>query len=281
MSASRPNFTGNYVNWLSMTYVEDRESVEHLSSFLLRDKPIYTLCWCVHDKDVDEHGELKKVHRHAVVRLPFAKSRSAFAKCFAIRERMCEPCTAGQECEDLDSAFLYLIHADAKSQSEGKFQYPLEAIKGPWADYARERIRFILDKRNRYQRDESRDFLRILDFIDSQKSLSMTELSKWCALNGLWATFRRSGSIVRDVLREHNDAVYAQKRVIQSKVDNLNEVLAEQSSLNALRQLERLLSQAGVPNAELQAETARKAEVLEIKRRKLVDMELLKSIKNA
>lgn len=281
MAYRRKNLSGSYINWVSLTYVEDRERIEHLASFLLSDKPIYTVCWCVHDKDErEEDGTFKKPHCQAVIRLPSAKTKTAFSRCFAIRERMFEPCSVGEECEDLDGALLYLIHADEKSRSLGKYQYSLDDIKGPWAPYARERIQYLLSRpKNRHDGDESADFLKILKFIEHSENLTMTNLSRWCAGNGLWAPFRRSSSIVKEILKEHNDAWYGRKRATEAEVDARMEMFTEQTTLNALRHLSSLLAQCDRPNEELQADINRREQAYEIKKRKLVDMEMLRQIK--
>lgn len=267
-----------YINFLTLTYVEDRERIEHLSSLVMTGQ--FKVCWIIHDKDVLKDGTPDKSHCHAVVHLNNAMTKSAFSQNFAIRERMIQPCRKGDEIEDLDSAFLYLIHADKKSRSEGKYQYNPSLIKGPMADYARERISKLLNKKKDGVQKEAESFLDIQCFIESSMHLSMSELSRWCAQNGHWACFRRSSSIIRDILREHNsylDSIAATKDFYeyeeQLRVSHDKDSLYQELGIRALRTLNTLLHEAGKPSLKLidQIEDSEKA--LEItKRQKLVDI---------
>lgn len=279
MSKSDIN-SGRFLNWRTLTYPDDRERVEHLFSLVAYGYS--NVCWAVHDMDTDKNGQLEKPHCHAVIHLPNSKTRSAFAQCFAIRERMVIPVTKGDDIESLDQALLYLIHADNRSRVAGKYQYPLSVIKGPWAAYARSRIQELLSSTK--QKDESTSYLSILDFVDNSLYLSMTELSRWAASHGLWSVFRRSSSILRDVLREHNTEL--DRLQVRRDMETLEERLAERNQIEALyeavgmrtlRALDGMLEQAGRPSLKLKSHIAYVDEVIH-KSRGQVNVELIKSI---
>lgn len=275
-----------HVNYLTLTYVEDRERVEHLASMLLKCQQ--RVCWIIHDKDTLKDGTPDKPHCHCVIHLDYAMSVTAFSQNFAIRDRMVRPCKKGDEIEDLDGALLYLIHADRKSRSEGKFQYNPSLIRGPMASYARERIVELFNRSKDSHQKEADSFLEIQCFIESSLHLSMTELSRWAAQNGHWACFRRSSSIIRDILREHNDYL-AQLAIVkerqeyetQLRINNDKDVLYKELGVRALRTLNTLLHEAGRPSLKLLDDIEKGERALEQfkeTKRKAVDMELLKSI---
>lgn len=190
------------VNFLTLTYVEDRERIEHLASLVMTGQ--YKVCWIVHDKDILKDGTPDKPHCHAVIHLNNAMTKSAFSQNYAIRERMIQECRKGDEIEDLDLALLYMIHADKKSRDQGKFPYDPKFIKGPMSDFARERIIALLNKKKNTAQKEADSFLDIQCYIESSMYVTMTDLSRWAAQNGHWACFRRSSGIIRDIIKEHN-----------------------------------------------------------------------------
>lgn len=278
------NMKSRSVNFLTLTYVEDRERVEHLSSLVMTGQ--YKVCWLIHDKDVLEDGTHDKPHCHSVVHLNNAMTKSAFSQNFSIRERMIQECRKGDEIEDLDSAFLYLIHADKKSRDKCKYQYDPQLIKGPMADYARERIKALLNKKKNSEQKEADSFLDILTFIESSMYVTMTELSRWTAQNGYWACFRRSSGIIRDIIKEHNaylDKLAAEHDMVQWQKDLEQrhdiESVYEAIGYRALRQLDLLLEQAGRPSLKLKHQISYVEKLVENKyTRGTVNVQLIKEM---
>lgn len=272
------------VNFLSLTYVEDRERIEHLASLVMTGQ--YKVCWIVHDKDVLEDGTSDKSHCHAVVHLNNAMTKSAFSQNFSIRERMIQECRKGDEIEDLDSAFLYMIHADKKSRDKGKYQYDPQLIKGPMADYARERIKALLNKKKNSEQKEAESFLDIQCYIESSMYVTMTDLSRWAAQNGHWSCFRRSSSIIRDIIKEHNaylDKLAADRDKARWQLEleerRDTESVYEAIGFRALRQLDLLLTQAGRPSLKLKQQISNVEQLVENpSSRGKVNVELIKEM---
>lgn len=273
-----------FVNFLTLTYVEDRERIVHLASLVMTGQ--YKVCWIIHDKDVLEDGTPDKPHCHAVVHLDNAMTKSAFSQNFAIRDRMIQVCRKGDEIEDLDSAFLYMIHADKKSRDKGKHQYDPQLIKGPMANYARERIKAILGKKKNAEQKEADSFLDIQCYIESSMYVTMTDLSRWAAQNGHWSCFRRSSGIIRDIIKEHNaylDKLAAERDKakwqddLQERRDT--ESVYEAIGYRALRQLDLLLAQAGRPSLKLKQQIANVEQLVENpSTRGKVNVELIKEM---
>lgn len=274
--------SGRHVNFLTLTYVEDRERVEHLAQLLLSGQS--HLCWCVHDNDTLENGSSDKVHCHAIVHLDNAMTISAFSSRYHIRERMIQPCRKGDEIGDLDSALLYMIHADRKSRSEHKYQYPLSSIKGPWASYARSRITELFNKSSNSAQKEADSFLTIQAYIEGSLYVTMSDVSRWAASNGHWAAFRRSSSIVRDIIKEHNAYLdkLQQKRDYEALGEQLQirrdiESVYEAIGIRALKSLDLMLAQVGRPSMKLRNQISYVEEVVE-KSKGQVNVDLIKEM---
>lgn len=271
-----------HTNFLSLTYVEDRERIEHLASLVMTGH--YNVCWCVHDKDLLQDGNPDKVHCHTVVHLQNGMSVSAFSKNFSIRERMVQKCKKGESIGDLDAALLYLIHADLDSRLAKKYQYPLSSIKGPMAGYARSRIMELLNKKKSNELKEADSFLTIQAYIEGSLYVTMSDVSRWAASNGHWAAFRRSSSIVRDIIKEHNAYLdkLQQKRDYEALGEQLKvrrdiESVYEAIGMRALKSLDLLLSQAGRPSVKLQSQIRYVEEVVE-KSKGQVNVEIIKEM---
>lgn len=256
------------VNFLTLTYVEDRERIEHLASLVMTGQ--YKVCWIIHDKDLLEDGAPDKPHCHALVHLSNAMSKPAFSQNFSIRERMIQPCRKGDEIEDLDSAFLYMIHADKKSRSQGKHPYDPQLIMGPMAGFARERIKALLGKKKNSEQKEAESFLDIQCYIESSMYVTMTDLSRWAAQNGHWSCFRRSSGIIRDIIKEHNS--YLDKLAVERDKVRWQEDLEDRRNIEsvyeaigfrALRQLDLLLTQAGRPSLKLKQQISNVEQLVE------------------
>ena len=137
--------------------------------------------YILHDKDVDENGELKKPHIHWVGRLKAARYLSALADDLGIAENMIE------RCRSFDAFIRYLIHAD----DPDKFHYPLEAVIST----------FPINKF--FRDDEEIQAGRLADYIIDARCSSMSNAVRWALKNGCWGTLRRAGSIWSAVISEN------------------------------------------------------------------------------
>lgn len=280
----RRNTSKRFTSFLTLTYVEDRERVEHLASLLKAGN--LQVAWAVHDKDIKEDGSLDKPHCHCVVHLRSAVTLSAFAKRYALNPAHVQICGRGEDTEDEDSVndckglFVYLIHGDRKSKAQGKYQYPLSVIKGPWATFACD----WLQNKSKFRQDEEKDsFLQILDWIDGQGIISTADLCRWSASHGHYGALRRNQSLFRQILKEHNDDVrFAyQQRDYQAWVETETERRALRKQENehlrrssALRYAKSLIDAAGGDSSSYDALI--KQEQTDLK--KVVDMDLIRAM---
>lgn len=144
----------------------------------------------LHDKDVDDNGEVKKAHWHVVIKL-LSKNpiwSSALAKELGIEEKFIE------KPRSLENALLYLIHYN----DSNKTQYNIEEVFGPLKKVIAETI-------NKNEKTEGEKVAELINYIKEHKGrIRITEFASFCAENGYWAEFRRSGSIFCKIIEEHN-----------------------------------------------------------------------------
>ena len=159
----------------------------------------YDYAGIIHDKDTwteedekknPEHkqGELKKEHIHIVLRTPNATWNTALCKELGIEEKFCE------QAKNIDNALQYLVHYN----DTDKTLYSIDDVFGPMRTKLKESI-------NKNEKSEGEKVVELIEFIRSYEGkLTITEFATYCAMNGYWAEFRRSGAIFCKIIEEHN-----------------------------------------------------------------------------
>lgn len=151
-------------------------------------KTSYDYALILHNKDTNEDGELKKDHYHVVIRFNQPKWNTALAKELSIELNFI------QEVRKFENALQYLIHYNDKD----KAQYSIDNVHGTLKTKLTESI-------NKIEKSEGEKVTELLTYITEKKGiLTITEFAHFCATNGYWAEFRRSGSIFCKIIEEHN-----------------------------------------------------------------------------
>lgn len=154
-------------------------------------KHTYDYAAILHDKDIDEEGNLKKPHWHVVLRFQQATWSSAICKNLEIEHNFIE------DVKKFDNAMLYLLHYNDMD----KHQYDVCDVFGNLSCKLVEII-------NKGEKSEGEKVVELIEFIENCGSkLSIKEFSKFCATNGYWAEFRRSGAIFCRMIDEHNEEI--------------------------------------------------------------------------
>lgn len=147
--------------------------------------------WTAEDeKKNPEHkqGELKKEHIHIVLRTPNATWNTAICKELGLEEKFCE------QVKNIDRALQYLLHYNEPD----KTQYSIDDVYGGLRTKLIESI-----KKN--EKSEGEKVVELLEYIEKYEGhLTITEFAKYCAMNGYWAEFRRSGAIFCKIIDESN-----------------------------------------------------------------------------
>lgn len=159
----------------------------------------YDYCSILHDRDTftkqDEEinpdhkaGKPKKAHWHIVLKFKDAVWNTALAKDLGIEEKFIE------KAKNLDRALAYLLHY----YDTDKEQYCIEEVDGP----LQVRLHEILNKE---EKTEGEKVGELIEWITSRESrITVTEFARYCAVNGFWSEFRRSGAIFCKIIDEHN-----------------------------------------------------------------------------
>ena len=164
------------------------EDLTHLNALNIIIESGFKYIYILHDKDSDEHGELKKKHWHVVLQFKNARYISGIAKQLKITENYILPCDHFQD------ALYYLLHLNQPS----KYQYSLEECVGNLVGQFKD----FLD---RDSKSECEKVLDILDYIDNTCGYcSYTSLVRYCADVGSFDVLRRSGIVLVRCIDEHN-----------------------------------------------------------------------------
>lgn len=185
MENFKPHLRGNVI-WESIysieTYPEsDNRQFDVILSRLNKSFPEARVCYAKHDHDVKDDGTPVKTHFEILFKFPRSKSINVVA------EKLEVPVSWIEWKRDWILSVRYLIHAD---QPE-KFQYdPAIVHCSDYRDYSFLEMEHI-DK-------ESDHIAMLFDFKDSHVTCTMKDLQDFALQNGLWATFRRNYSILKD-----------------------------------------------------------------------------------
>lgn len=178
-----------------LLYPDNESHVEALAKI----SKSYDYAAVQHDKDTwteedekknPEHrtGELKKAHIHVVIRTSNATWNTALCKDLGIEEKFCE------QAKNIDNALQYLIHYN----DTDKTPYALDDVFGSLKTKLVESI-------NKVEKSEGEKVVELLQFIrEYDGRLTITDFAEYCAKNGYWAEFRRSGAIFVKIIDEKN-----------------------------------------------------------------------------
>lgn len=147
----------------------------------------------LHDKDTKSDGSLKKAHWHIVLVFRNDRWSTAVSKEFGIERRWVEAI------RNQESMLYYLIHF----KEEKKHQYDIKELFGTESQL--KNFSKLYQKGVEGYKDEGEKIVELIEFIENaDKHISVKSFSKFCALNGYWSEFRRSGSIFLKMIEEKN-----------------------------------------------------------------------------
>ena len=139
-----------------------------------------------HDKDLKEDlSDFKDLHFHFLIFMPNQKTISALSKILKVGENYI------QFIRNKRGAIRYLTHADNNDK----------------ADYDILNIKSNMDLTKYFQNivsDENVEIEMIIEFISVKHQISYRALMKFVIDCGIWSTYRRNYSIIKDLVYEHN-----------------------------------------------------------------------------
>ena len=171
-----------------LLYPDDDSHMKALETI----KKSYDYACILHDKDTDENGELKKSHYHVLIRWQGnVRWNTSIASELEIAENYI------QKVKNFDKALEYLIHLN----DADKYQYTFDDVTGTMNT----RLKQLMSQSDK---SEGEKVVELIEYIENQEGhISIKDFSKYCAVNGYWSEFRRSGSIFLKVIEEHNRKV--------------------------------------------------------------------------
>lgn len=190
---SQEKFRKRYMNLL--LYPEDPKHLEAIEKI----KQSYDYAMILHERDIytkedeaknsdNKEGTLKKPHWHVVLRFKNQVWNTALAKDLGIGVNYI------QEPRSFDNSLMYLIHYN----DPDKVQYDISEVKGNITTKLKELI-------NASNKTEGEKVVEIIQYIKDYKGyIKVTDFAEYCASNGYWSEFRRSGAIFLKIIEEHN-----------------------------------------------------------------------------
>lgn len=171
-------------------YPDNQKHMQALEYIKLNMQYAYIL----HDKDINEDGEIKKEHIHVVIKFDNARDLKSVAKELNIEENLISFMNS------FKYAVRYLIHKD----QQDKAQYNYEQITTNIID---------LKKNFKDESYEIEDMKKILGFIFSiDRYLYTYEVLEYCLSNNCYSTYRRAGNQVIKIIEEHNKLFLERRR---------------------------------------------------------------------
>ncbi len=155
---------------------------EEDNKILEQAKKNYNYAYILHDKDVDEFGELKKAHYHLILRWNDTKSINALSMELSI------PIEKITKIKNYKSSIRYLTHIDYKE----KYQYDLNNISTNMD------IKEYFDD----ELTELQKVKLIAEIINNENISSKRYILDIVIEKGLWSEYRRGYAIWKDILQE-------------------------------------------------------------------------------
>lgn len=182
-------------NHMILLYPDNESHLEALAKI----EKSYDYLGIIHDRDYwtekDEKkdskhkaGELKKKHIHIVIREKNQRWNTAICKELGIDTRFIE------NVSNFERSLQYLIHLNDSDKAE----YNIEETFGTLQNR-------LIESINKANKTEGEKVSELIEYIENQNEyITIKSFAKYCAINGYWAEFRRSGTIFCKMLEEHN-----------------------------------------------------------------------------
>lgn len=174
--------------WNVLLYLDDPSHVQALD--LIRSGFNYVSI--LHDKDVDENGDLKKPHIHCILKFAQARWNTALADELGIKVNYFE------KTGSWEGSAKYLLHDGC----DEKHQYDATELEGPLVPAVMKLLQ---------NDDENIRVMKILELLSSAGVLTLTQFTRMCCEAGLYADWRRMGYQGVRMLDEHNSFLEGQR----------------------------------------------------------------------
>lgn len=146
----------------------------------------YKYFMILHDKDIDEDGQLKKEHVHILLEFPNPRRiKSVMREMCVLEENLVNPVTSKK------GYIRYLTHIDDKD----KYQYKQSNIQT--------NCKTDVERAYKCDKDSIEQAEYMLNYICANPNSSITELSRVAIDNGCWSQFRSGFNVFSAIRIEH------------------------------------------------------------------------------
>lgn len=153
MSSENKRVVNRY--FVAVLYPED-ENYNFYMEYIIKN--FLEVTYIIHDRDIDENGEIKKIHTHILFKVgDNARHLARVAKDIGIQENYLQGCNK-------DAMLMYLIHLN----NPNKTRYKIEEVQGE----LKNRLKKLIDK----QKPEEERYKNIIDAIMQRKIKNVTQL---------------------------------------------------------------------------------------------------------
>ena len=143
--------------------------------------------YIIHDKDLNNNGELKKAHTHIVLEFNNARWSSSLAEELGIAPNYL------QNCKNFEKALDYLIHFN----DDTKYQYDISEVKGNLKKQ-------LIKQMNSFNKDENEIVKEIIEMINNSDLIDVSTFVKIMCDWGYYSYFRRSLGLFLRLIDNHN-----------------------------------------------------------------------------
>lgn len=147
--------------------------------------------YILHNEDIKDDGTKDKDHYHFFIHIKSDKSDTTINN---ISKNIDLPSNYIEKMNKPNQCILYLAHQSPNSKE--KYNYDWHTIETNNLKKLEEV--FASD-------EEQRNIYAIIDYIDSIGYITFTDFSKFVLNNNLWSYYRRSGYIINNLIKEHNN----------------------------------------------------------------------------
>lgn len=162
--------------------------------------------YILHNEDIKENGEKDKPHYHFIIIINSKESDTTINN---ISKFIGLPTNYIEKQSKPKFMILYLAHQSPNSKE--KYNYD-------WHNIETNNLKKLEEVFN--SDEEQRNIYAIIDYIDSIGYITFIDFSKFILNNNLWSYYRRSGAIINNLIKEHNNRYVKYKNKDDFVVDD-------------------------------------------------------------
>lgn len=177
----KDNIKNRNRHWTLVLYPQEDETHKNALEYI---EKTYEYAKIIHDKDVDEQGEIIKEHTHVVMTTGNnPRWRSAVAEELGISLSKIEGCNQTKQ-------LLYLIH----KENPDKWQYKIDEVEGN----LKNKLVELLEK----DKTDTENANKLVNYIMKTPNVNIINLTVYAIENGIYNTLKKSSYLFNKIIEE-------------------------------------------------------------------------------